>query len=254
MTRVRDMLGPLKTLTTTIQSPQETLLGTPEALPTSEPATPQISYTVASGDLPTFTVQPVSKKWVALIHAAGKNTTAGSVAVNWRMKKNGSSVITGGWSIAANTFYTYISCFYDIAVGDVLEVALWAGASGCNWDYKAYQVQPTRMAPKLRDPILIPSNITALVAHPTLTLGNPSGTNSSFAIYHGDTLTASISGTINLPCQVAKIGGSGLGWGRICYGDQYTPNNATYRTSTTYRPYYYKNFIPTTIVFRVLYI
>ena len=123
MGTVTPLLTSRKILNITYQTPQETLLGTPETLPTTEPATPQISYTVTSGDLPTFNMPLFKKIWVALLYGAGKAVTAATIY--WRMKKNGASVATGSGSVAANTFYTWSCGFYDVAVGDVLELALW---------------------------------------------------------------------------------------------------------------------------------
>jgi len=110
LTKKTPELSCLKTLTITLQAAQETLQGSPTALPTSEPGAgnEQISYTVGSGDLPTFSIQPSAKKWVAIVFGSGKFVTAGTLY--YRMKKNGSSVATSSSAVAANTFYTRMFC------------------------------------------------------------------------------------------------------------------------------------------------
>ena len=225
---------------------QETLLGTPETLPTSEPATPQISYTVASGDLPVISPDMESKKWIGYLVGAGKAVTAATVY--WRMKKNGSSVATSSQSVAANQYYTYQAYFYDITVGDVLELALWSNKTDSNWDYKAYQIVLTRMLPKIAHPILMPLNITGLTAYPTLTLGNPNASATRLCyIYLDDVQGPGLSGTQNFEALHA---GPTYGFERLYQGDISNLNSVYTSTSATYRPLYQKNYIPTSFVFR----
>jgi hypothetical protein len=232
-------------LNITYQTPQETLLGTPETLPTSEPATPQISYTVASGDLPTFNLSPYQKKWVAIVIGAGKAVTAATIY--WRMKKNGASVNTGSSSVSANTFYTRQCFFYDVAVGDVLELALWSSVSDSNWDYKAYQIQVSRLILLNKPRLLSPCNFAALATHPALTSGNPSLTISAFYPYHCDAILPGISAATSYDFLYPK---NTYGMFNINYGDYYYANSSVVRTSTTYRPYYYRNYVPTQIIMR----
>ena len=137
MVRVTPLFTSRKVLNITYKSAQETLLATPQTLPTAEPATPQIGYTVAEADLPTLSMSVYSKKWVAYVIGAGKFVTIGTLY--WRMKKNGASVATGSYSVDSNYYYTVSAYFFDVAVGDLLELALWSTRTDSNWDYKAYQ-------------------------------------------------------------------------------------------------------------------
>jgi hypothetical protein len=245
MTRLNPIFTSLKTLNITYQTPQETLLGTPETLPTSEPATPQISYTVASGDLPTFNLSPYQKKWVAIVFGAGKAVSAASIY--YRMKKNGATVNTGFYSVSAGNYYTLSCFFYDVAVGDVLELALWSTVSDSNWDYKAYQIQVSRLILLNKPRLLSPCNFAALTTHPALTLGTPSSSNYSFYPYHCDITLPSISAATSYDWLYAK---GTYGMFRIYYGDYTNSNSTTCRTSATYRPYYYRNYVPTQIIVR----
>jgi hypothetical protein len=245
MTRLSPLFTSLKTLNITYQTPQETLLGTPETLPTSEPATPQISYTVASGDLPTFNLTPYQKKWVAIVIGAGKAVTAATIY--WRMKKNGASVNTGSSSVSAGYYYTRQCFFYDVAVGDVLELALWSSVSDSNWDYKAYQIQVSRVILLNKPRLLSPCNFAALTTQPALTLGSPSFTNYNLYPFHCDNALPNINAAISYQFLYPK---DTCGMFEPYYGDAYSSNSSTVRTSTTYRPYYYRNYVPTQIIMR----
>ena len=246
MTRLTPLLTSLKTLNITYQTPQETLLGTPETLPTAEPATPQIAYTVASADLPTFNLPPYQKMWVAFLFGAGKAVTAATIY--WRMKKNGASVRTGSSAVAAATFYTVDSFFNNIAVGDVLELALWSSVADSNWDYKAYQIQVTRLILLNKPRLLLPCNFAGIAAHPNLTLGNPSiyGTAGFFA-QHVDKPLPSISAATLYRSLYPK---DTYRLFRIYYGDYGYGNSSFLKTDATYHPCYYRNYVPTQIIMR----
>jgi hypothetical protein len=245
MTRLSPLFTSLKTLNITYQTPQETLLGTPQTLPTSEPTTPQISYTVAQSDLPTFNMSPYQKKWVAIVIGAGKAVTAATIY--YRMKKNGASVATGSSSVSANYYYTRECFFYDVDVGDILELALWSNQTDSNWDYKAYQIQVSRLIPLNKPRLLSPCNFAALTTHPALTLGTPSFTYYSLYPYHDDIELPSISAPTSYDFLYAK---GTYGMFRIFWGDYSSSDYSTSRTSTTYRPYYYCNYVPTQITMR----
>ena len=248
MTRITPALTSLKTLNITYQTPQETLLGTPETLPTSEPETPQISYTVAEDDLPSLSIIPCSKKWVAFVIGAGKVVTAATIS--YRMKKNGASVKTGTLSVTANYFYTIQAQFYDVAVGDVLELALWSNQTDSNWDYKAFCVQVTRVIPINNPRLLYPCNFAAPTSNPTLTLGNPYSIGAgTLTGYHLDLFTYSIGLAVNVESLYPK---NTYGLFQISRGDSTGSNNVTTNTSATYRPYYMKNNVPSQIIFRGL--
>jgi len=234
-----------KTLNITYQTPQETLLATPETLPTTEPATPQIGYTVADADLPAFNMGVYAKNWVASIYGGGKFVTAGTVY--WRMKKNGVSVANGNYAINAAYWYTVSAFFYDVAVGDVLELALWSSVADSNWDYEAYQIQVTRLILMNKPRLLAPCNITALSAQPALTLGTPNASTGNLYVQHLD-LSFQISAATNFDSLQLKT----YGIFRIYAGDINYSNTASVLKSTGYRPFYYRGYVPTQIVLRGL--
>jgi hypothetical protein len=245
MTRLTPLLTSKKTLNITYQTPQETLLDTPETLPTSEPTTPQIGYTVQSSHLPTLSLLPYSKKWAALVIGAGKCVTAATIY--WRMKKNGASVATSSTSVSANYYYTVVAYFFDVAVDDVLELALWSNQADSNWDYKAFQVQVTRIIPFNKPRLLMPCNFAAVTVQPVLTLGNPSvSVNDGFYAHHLDKSLAQISAATLLESLFFK---DTYGLFRISYGD--ITSNTTYATThSTSRPRHRRNYVPTQIIMR----
>jgi len=248
MVRVTPVITSERFLETTFQSPQENLLGTPETLPTSEPATPQVSYTIASGDLPTFSITTYAKKWIAYLYAAGNFVTAGTLS--WRMKKNGISVNTGTSSVGANTYYTVNAFFYDVAVGDGLEIALWSNQSDSKYDYKAYFVILSRLLIINKPRIAYPCNFAELSAKPVLTQGNPNYVGQgAFYPMHEDGETPAI--TAPKVFDVVKFKDQFCMF-RMFYGDKSSSNAAMVATHASYRPYYYRQFVSTKIKIRGL--
>ena len=235
MGTVTPLLTSRKILNITYQTPQETLLGTPETLPTTEPATPQISYTVAEADLPTLSLSMYSKKWVAFLIGAGKAVTA--ARIYYRMKKNGASVKTGSSTVAAaNTFYTWNCHFFNVAVGDVLEIALWSSVADSNWDYKAYHVVVSRIIPDAKVRLLKNFVTGSLFQLPTLTLGNPAqATLNNSLLFHNDQMTLGLGADAGYTVSYLYTADT--------YGFLKTAlegNSATIYVSATYRPYYKK--------------
>jgi hypothetical protein len=245
MTRLNPAFTSRKALNITYQAPQETLLSTPETLPTSEPDTPQISYTVAQADLPTFNIPPYQKKWVAYLIGAGKAVTAATVY--WRMKKNGASVNTGSSSVSANYYYTVNAFFYDVAVGDVLELALWSNQTDSNWDYKAYHIQVSRVILIDKPRLLSPCYFAALAVHPNIGLGTPNYSYGNYYPVHCDQRLPATNTTLSIPFLYPQ---NTYGIFQLGYGDYSYSNGASVRTSATYRPYYYRNYVLTQIIMR----
>ena len=249
MTRQYPFKGSKKVFSYTFATPREELLGTPLTLPTAEPTDPQAVYTVLDSDLPTWTLKPFSVKYIALLVAAGKFVTAGTLY--WRMVKNGASVANGSASVSANTFYTVNAWFLDVAVGDVLGVKLWSSVSDSNYDYKAIFIYPTRFQPFnllnrkicLADVKIYNENAT----YPTLSSGNPTKWNPNYPwqgfIENGNSAAyqISITGTFTFTYYSPH---STYGLWRIWYhGDVSNANTASVQTSTTNRPRYYSNYI-----------
>lgn len=99
---------------------------------------------------------------------------------------------------------------------------------------------------KLR--LLVPCDFASLADHPILTLGNPSYTSVSLYVCHDDVpLSTTIAAAKRYSCLYA---GDLLGIFRLNYGDYNNMNSAVSRTSASYRPYYYRNYVPAQIKFR----
>ena len=238
----------LITLVTTYPNPQETLLGTPETLPTTEPSTPQIGYTVQSSDLPTVNIPLASRMNVVFVYGAGKFVTAGTLS--WRMKKNGVSVLNGTKAVSANTFYTVNAYFSDIAIGDLLELALWSDQTDSNWDYKA-------LAGFLSRPLIYSKlvkncfrNVTfpAGTKKPILTLGTPSELGPGY--YYPLHLNRTIATIMTNPYTFDIIESGSYGIFQVSYGDGLGLNKCEIGTSATYRPYYRNQYVPLSITLR----
>lgn len=169
-------------------APSETLLGTPEALPTAEPANPQVSYTIQASNLPCGILNG-DIIYTAMLIVAGKNTANSDKTCYFRTLKNGGSVNTSSISVTKAYYYTWsFYHFYNVTAGDVLACKLW-GSTSLNWDYKALLVFPTRVRITQNDLAVLDVEYY-IETHPNLTLGNPlqsySLTNSPFRPYFGD--------------------------------------------------------------------
>jgi len=249
MTKVFPQQGSLKTINITYQTPQETLLGSSETLPTSEPTDPQIAYTVQAGDLPTFSLQPYSKIWIATLHPAGKFVTAGTLS--WRMIKNGGSVATGTISVAANYYYTISAFFYDVTIEDILGVKLWSNRTDSNWDYKAYFIRASRFVFFNRLMLFKPISYTVSNL-PVLTLGNPGVPyegQERIQLDSGQYIVMDAVGTFLFEVCYQK---TTYGLFRKYYGDVSYQNTMLSQTHASYRPYYYRDKSSTQIIFREL--
>ena len=158
----------------TYPDPDIQTLDTPEALPTSEPATAQVSMTVASSHLTTWSPFELEHIDCAILYAAGQNTSGSAITVYCRVEKNGAFIATGAGSVQAGDFYTWShSRFPEAQIGDVLTCKLWASASGCDWRKKALAIWPSRIGPKGQP-------IAELVFHSIIlrSVGTPASANS----------------------------------------------------------------------------
>jgi hypothetical protein len=252
MTRIKaEILSSLKTLNITYPIPYENLQGTPTALPTTEPVTSQIVYTVVDADVPSISLTVESKKIVVFL-GAGNNTDAVAQTVYWRMIKNGSSVANGSASVSAGNYYTVNAFFYDVAVGDTLELRLWASSTGVNWDYTGRFIQLSRVAFFEKYPLAV-FRMT-IAANPTLSLGSPTVVDTGYLkVWHKqDTyypLLLSAAATYVLDWFQQN---STYKMFQFWYGDHIYANTAVVQTSSTSRPRYYRNLVPSQIILRAL--
>ena len=103
-------------------------------LPSSEPGTAQISYTIEAGDLPVLSMQ-FPYLFAPVIFARCKNTSGAARTVSYHILKNGTSVATGSGTnmgTAANyaSFQGCLPAASAPVIGDVITVKLWANGAG----------------------------------------------------------------------------------------------------------------------------
>lgn len=231
------LVQPKQTVTITLPSPQEELLATPEALPTAEPATSQIVFTIQEGNLPSLP-PGATCIYTALLYAAVKNNSASSVTVYYRLLKNGSSVATGSAAVASGYFCTWTFVnrnFYDVKAGDILECRLWAAATGVVWDYKALAVCPTRIRGFWRDKQLLIGVLHSTAPYPDLTLGRPNYRSKVGYYYHYDVSLGSYG------FRSVVVPGTLYSLYRVYWGDVIL--SGTWHVDASYRPYYRRNYV-----------
>lgn len=240
------MMGSRHVLTITYPDPDETLLETPEALPTSEPETPQIAFTIGAAHLPN--IGGASAVWSPALYAAGKNDTAGAVTLSYRLMKNGASVQTGTQSVTAGRYWTVSGYnYYDSAVGDTIALSLWANAAGLDWRYNGFAVLPTRLDVSTAASSVLYRVQYTLARKPVLTLGTPGLLAASrWYLYNGDMpFDTNNAGALTLPVLAAD---PDYKFGRMQYGDTLLTNSSHGAQTTTY-PYYMAYNVPTQIVY-----
>jgi hypothetical protein len=244
--------GTNKSIGITCATPRETLLtsGSTLTLPTTEPGTPQISFTVQTSDLPAFSgMKPLNQSYTPLVYVGGKIGVS-STNLSYRILVNGvSQVQSSNNTLGANLFWTYsFTRYYPINVGDVISVSLWSSQADTVLDYYALSVQPTRM--QLTKNSVIMSNVAfgTGATVPNLTQGVPvAQTVGAFLVMATPSASFNISnptaGTVPACMQDLTYQ-----TGRVTYSDSF--NSTTIQTHATNRPYYTRNYIPATISFR----
>lgn len=248
-------MGAQKTYTTTLATPNETLLasGSEVVLPTSDPGTNQVSITVSSSDLPTINPTPYSVKYAAYVVVSGKNATGAAVSVTYSCYKNGSAVsgatgqIQSG--IANNTFWTHTHYrYYDVVPGDVLEVRCWSNTAGVTLDYYSLILVPTRM--ELTKSLIVQDlSITLTSPQPYLKGAPGYQPAGSFNVYPTNSATqfAGMSGNFTQPVAIITNAANGY-MGRINNGDSTMSTGLA--THATGHPQAGRNVYPSVITFR----
>lgn len=245
----RASIGSLKSFTLTQGTPRETLLGSPIILPTTEPTTSQVSWTIQQSDLPTITPSVSMGNAVNLI-VAGK-VGASASTVNYRILKNGVSVSTGSASSVSANYYWCHNHFRvnNVQVGDVLEVKSWASTSDCGLDFYALVLWPIQpeLYNRSKSPILKDVSFTvtggASLVSSGLSIYSTAGmyiwpTTSTYA---GIYTSSNVTYPTMIPFQNYYIYS-------LNYGENTT--NYTYTTSNTTSRQYVKNCFPSQISFR----
>ena len=168
------------TVYATNPTPTETLLtgGNILTLPTSKPASPQFSYTIASGDLPVFNYGLTYGSFYPYLCFSGKNNDASARAVTIGIYRNGSLLQTTSNSATASGQYwtiTYVNYGTPAwAVGDVITVFLWSASStSVTYDYNAYVLRALAIRHPMHDNWMLRKLAYTLTVSPVLTLGTP---------------------------------------------------------------------------------
>lgn len=231
-------------------------------LPTTEPGTPQISYTVQESDLITFSnMTPLDYVIVPLLYAAGK-IGAAAATLNYRMAVNGvSQVQSNNAGIVANNYYTYtVSRYAPVQVGDVVTFSLWANQPDVTLDYTAFTTVVTRMQLAPIGAILKDVKFGVGVAFPVATAQAPTPINivstqpvvcvpsnnvsSSITVVNSSSISYTMYALIQDPLY--KVA-------RSSYGDTINAVNLS-ASSAVNKFAYYRNWMPTTISFREIHL
>lgn len=146
MTTTRYNIGTLKTLNLSPYVSEQSDPST--ALPTAQPGTPQVSYTINTSTMtPTFSGNAgvVSYKPLYGACVSGQNTSGAAATVYYQINKNGTSFKTGNASIANNNYFTVT--FEDNSNNaDKYDFYLWTTASsGVNYFYQNVWCLPGRV-------------------------------------------------------------------------------------------------------------
>ena len=238
----------------TYPDPDETPLETPVVLPTSEPASPQVSYTLATKHLPTWSPYELPHSKMMMLYAGGKNTSGGTLTAYWRVKVNGANHSTGsGTGVSADAYWTLNSLNLPIpaSVGDTVDVYLWASRANAELQYKAFACCPTRIGPydiALADVVVVIDGY-----YPALTKG-PNPWCKGEGVWR-----VPMSGTKTNQCSYLEHPGGSIrviapyaAWRllRAYYGDFVPTNQAN--VDATRIPYYYYNYRITRIAYTPL--
>lgn len=213
-----------QTILINLKTPQENFI-TPVELPTTEPATGQWVKTLAAADFPTVSPTNLLYAGVAYLGIVGRNTAAASRTIFWRMLKGGTAVATGSFSVPATHFYRIFAFWYGVAIGETLEMKLWAPVAGVNYDWTGFQIHPSRVGTNESLNSACYTELALSIAPVWSSAGAPGGavTTGLFYPHHIDFTFAWLSVVtatydIVFPKVVSKFG-------RISHGDWASADN-----------------------------
>jgi hypothetical protein len=237
-----------KTVLIKLRRPVENNLSTPITLPTTEPTDGQLKVTLQASDFPEIIPENCLAVYVAVVSILCKTVTAGTLY--GRIYKNGGLIASTSFSASANCFYHLQGWLFGVVVGDEINFKVWSSVTDSSYDFTAYQIQPTRVAPPeaINTPISI--SYGGVVKEPTFFGGNkPTGTsNYDYYVYFLDDTSKNFSGYTELP--VFQIG-SIYRLFRIHAGDNALFNYIDYFSSSTRGCTVCRNSIPTTIKLKI---
>jgi hypothetical protein len=209
----------------------ETLQGSPPAIPAAEPGTSQVIYTVSAvTHLPSLdaAVTYVNGGWIIV---SGKNLTASNRTISWRILKNTASLATGTATCIASQYWTLNlvnAGLTGLVAGDVVEARLWcADVTWLDWRYNCFAVMPTRIK-LFNDARRLAFNIkyytNGATAYPVPTLGVPLAATMTphrlYGLIYGNTARTLIP-TINDWSTFMQAEDTTGGICTIYYGDAY---------------------------------
>lgn len=241
-------------------NPTEVLLSTPVDLPTTEPTTGQITFTVTENDFPKISGKYFKTAFNIYAYIGGKNTSTSSLIVYCKGKQNGTDIAIGSASVAAGYFYTVNFCYFvECKPGDTFEFRLWASGVGINYDYYAYQVHMRELSFGRLGQVFKNVQYEANTFIPNLTLGNPTYSTYYFYAYplHYVNSTGSridswgihpYDGCV-VPCFTQSLDNRGIPSAITLNLGVGGGRTVTVYTSPTYRPYYLRTDIPRIISF-----
>jgi hypothetical protein len=228
----------------------------PISIPTSEPLTAQISYTVQQSDLPTITPS-ISIGNVVGIYMTGANSKVAGSTLTYTVYKNGVSLITTTTTSIVNTQNCWGMVHWrwtNVQVGDLLEVKVWATtgtATGFTIDYsnmRTYANQPDIGLTSAKSKLLKDVKVTiGITQTPTISPATANGTTTSWNIANSgspvfypcsvNSATINVGATMTIPLLQPYINGStNTGLYRNTNGDT-SPNITTSYSHTSLRQY-----------------
>lgn len=247
----KSAVSPLKTFTFTNPNARESDLGGSALLPTTEPATSQVIWTVGSGDLPSISPPAYSMKYCVWGCVSGKCTTAATLS--YRIIKNGSSLATATTGGVANQFWTHNHYrWFDVVVGDVLEVRMWSTQADTTIDYSSVQVLLASIYTAPPNIILKDFTVsgTSATATPTglgirsTTVGNTQGLSLTPANFT-NVGNVNFSGSMTIYAFMPNPSFPTL---RVNAGDISAASTTPFNNATSIN--YARSFVPATITYR----
>lgn len=244
MSRLAKNIGHLETVTVTYPTPTETYNPSGVMLPVSEPASSQISYTIQSSDLASFSNPSMSCTWAAVVIVAGRNNAATMKNVYYRILKNGSSIASAYYYISSAYYYTFsFMNFVNVTVGDTLETRLWCtngGGTDVDWRYSTYFIRPTRFVFGDTKDIYFDFTCSEFYTMSFSSGPNPksygSGESGNPSLYYHPSDSSSTCSIGSSQKLFAIMHNPTFGLGRVNYGDYSWSTTAN--TSSTNMPYY----------------
>lgn len=241
---------------------KETFLsgGNEQILPTTEPATSQVIYTLTQEDMPVITPQPIKWAVAPIIYLAGKSVTA--CTISYRAILNNQSIFQSSGAVPANNNWTLNNVrWFNAKVGDTIEMRVWSNQADTQFDFHGLAVYPSRL--QLASPYALLKDLNLEYRMPnvshTFTLGRSpfKATSAGNAQVSSSYTVGGIGpGSVTFPLfQQLPVGdsvnsNSTYGLFSSYFGDSGYRTANNFRNHVTYHPHYDINHVPNAISFR----